>query len=327
MTTSGTLGTTTINTAKLLEKAMRRCGLSPQALTPETVDIAKEDLYMLLLSMTNRGLNLWCVDKKLLPLNAGQATYVLPVGTLSILNLLQATPTTPDYTLTDNVTDTVIESVEDMSIVRWGVLFNTNPTADFTFQSSSNGITWTTLSTVPFSDLQTAGLYNWFDLPVKAIGRWFRVASLTGAVIQHVYLSSNNREIVIAPFNRDDYANQPNKNSTSATVTNYYFEKLIEPQVTVWPVPTDNTNHLVLFRHRQLQDIGTLTETIEIPARWLESITWQLAVRLAFELPGIDPARRAEVVQMAGSMTAEVESGETDNAPLYFQPAIGVYTR
>lgn len=319
MPTSGTIGTTTINTAKLLEKAMRRCGLSPQALTPETVDIAKEDLYMLLLSMTNRGLNLWCIDKKLMALNVGQASYPLPVGTLSILNLLQATPTRPDYVLTGN--EAVLTDIT--SITRFGVKFSIDPVTSFDFQYSDDGVAWTTLNTVLNTDL-IAGQYNWFDLPRNVSAGRFRVSDGT---ISDLYLSSNNREIVIAPFNRDDYANQPNKNSTSATVTNYYFEKLIDPQVTVWPIPTDNTNHLVLFRHRQLQDIGTLTETIEIPARWLESITWQLSVRLAFELPGIDPARRAEVIQMAGTMTTEVESGETDNAPVYFQPNISVYTR
>jgi hypothetical protein len=152
------------------------------------------------------------------------------------------------------------------------------------------------------------------------------LSSVTGTVTD-LFLSTNNREIVTSPFNRDDYANQPNKNSQSGTVTNYYFEKLVDPQVTVWPVPIADTNQLVLFRHRQLQDIGTLTDTLELPARWLESITWQLAVRLSFELPGIDPARRAEVVQMAGTMVAEVETGENDDAPIYFQPNIGVYTR
>lgn len=327
MATSGTIGTTVINTAKILEKAVRRCGLSPQALTPETVETAKEDLYILLLSMTNRGLNLWCIDRKLMPLNAGQATYMLPVGTLAILNLLQATPTRPDYTLTNNTTEHVAEATDSMAVVRWGVQFSTNPTADFTFQTSVDGVVWVTLATVAFADLQTVGLYNWFDLSVKTSARWFRLASLAGATVQDMYLSTNNREISTTPFNRDDYANQPNKNSSSDTVTSYYFEKLVDPQVTVWPVPTDSANHLVLFRHRQLQDIGTLTETIEIPARWVEAVTWQLAIRLAFELPGIDPARRAEVVQMAGSMTMEVESGETDNAPVYFAPNIGVYTR
>jgi len=93
MATSGTVGNTVINTAKLLEKAIRRCGLSPQALTPETVETAREDLFMLLLSLSNRGLNLWCIDKKLLALNVGQGTYTLPVGTQSILNAMISTHT------------------------------------------------------------------------------------------------------------------------------------------------------------------------------------------------------------------------------------------
>ena len=326
MTTSGTIGTTTVSTAKILEKAIRRCGLLPQTLTPETAAFAQEDLYMLLLSMTNRGLNLWCIDQKLLPLNSGQSTYVLPVGTLSVLNLLQATPTVPDYALTAGALTLTAESVDDISVVRWGVVFAVNPTTSFTLQTSTDGVTWTALSTVAATELQVEGLYNWFDLPVKTTARWFRLSGLTGATTLNLLLSTGNREIVITPFNRDDYANQPNKNQQSAVATNYYFEKLINPRITLWPVPSSVDNHLALFRYRQIQDVGTLTQELELPKRWLEAISWHLALRLAFEVPSVDPNRRAEVRAMAAEMVIETERGESDDAPVRMAPAISCYT-
>jgi hypothetical protein len=169
------------------------------------------------------------------------------------------------------------------------VKFSVQPTLPVVFEYSNDaGVTWNTVKSVAVSELNAVGYYTWFDAPAILTGNIFRLSSVTGTVTD-LFLSTNNREIVTSPFNRDDYANQPNKNSQSGTVTNYYFEKLVDPQVTVWPVPIADTNQLVLFRHRQLQDIGTLTDTLELPARWLESITWQLAVRLSFELPGIDP--------------------------------------
>lgn len=327
MATSGTIGTTVINTAKMLEKALRRAGLSPQAVTPETVETAKDSLFMLLMSMTNRGLNLWCIDKKIIPLNHGQATYDLPPGTLSVLNLLQATPSRADYTLNTTATDVTATCVESVNLARFGVKFVTNPTAAFTFESSTDGLTWEVLTTVAVTDLQDTGYYTWVDLNIQPNAAYFRINGLVGGLFSDLYLSVNNREVVIAPFNRDDYANQPNKTFMSSSVTNYYFEKLVEPLLTVWPVPNDDSRHLILFRHRQMQDVGTLTDTLELPSRWIEAITWQLCLRLAFELPGIDPSRRQEVMQMANAMTAEVESGETDNAPLYYQPNIRVYNQ
>jgi hypothetical protein len=131
----------------------------------------------------------------------------------------------------------------------------------------------------------------------------------------------------MSQFNRDDYANQPNKTTQSETSTNFYFEKLVNPQATVWPVPKDDTRHFVLFRYRQIQDVGSLTNELELPSRWAESITWHWSLRLAFEIPEVTPDRRKEVQAMAASMVIEVEAGETDSAPTYFAPRIGVYTR
>lgn len=235
MTTSGTIGGTTINVTRLIEKALRRCGLSPTSNTQETMETAREDLFMLLMSLSNRGLNLWCIDRQEIPLVEGQATYVLPVGTLEVLNLNLAT-----------VTD------EELGTVR---------------------------------------------------------------------------ELVLMPINRDDYTALPNKQMASSTPTTFWFEKLREPQITLWPVPTDDTRYLVLYRYRQIQDIGDFTNEIEIPTRWLEAICWHLALRLAFELPNVTAERLTLIQQMAQSMTLEVEGGENDSMPLYITPQVIQYTR
>lgn len=232
MATSGTIATTVIKTSHLIEKALRRCGLNPASATVETLDTAREDLFMLMMSLSNRGLNLWCIDQQVIPLVAGQATYVLPPGTLDVLNVLFQTPQGDE----------------------------------------------------------------WRDFPLSA-------------------------------YNRDDYANLPNKSMASERPTCYWFEKLREPQITLWPVPSDATRRLLVFRYRQIQDVGALTEELEIPSRWLEAICWQLALRLAFELPEVKPERLAAIQSMRQEMIIEVEAGETDSAPTYFAPEIGVYTR
>ena len=307
MTTSGTIGLTRIDTTRLLEKAVRRCGLLPQALTPELVDTALESLFMLLLSLSNRGLNLWCIDRQIIPLQVGKATYDLPVGTQDILNLMYASPT----------------EVENGKVVRVGVKFSSPPTTSYTLQSSDDGITWTDVET--YTAPTTVGVYDWHDIDPAVEAAAFQVVS--DGVVDNLILSSSNREIVITPFNRDDYTNQPDKTFQSGFVTNYYFEKLVSPKVTLWPVPNDDTRCLVLYRYRQIQDVGSLTQEIELPSRWYEAICWHWAARLAFELPNVDPARRGEVMQMANGMTIEVEAGETDNAPVFFAPRISVYTR
>lgn len=231
MATSGTIGLTRITTVKLIEKALRRCGLSPAAATVETLDTAREDLFMLLMSMLNRGLNLWCIDQQQISLVDGQSTYVLPPGTIQVLDLL--------YTRTD----------------------------------------------------------------------------LAGT-----------REVPLTPLNRSSYAQLPRKD-IEGQPTSYWFEKLVDPQITLWPVPNDSPATLNLFRYRQMQDVGDLSDELELPSRWLEAVCWQLALRLAFELPEVSPERMQAVKDMASTMTIEVEGGETDDSPTYFAPNIQVYTR
>lgn len=325
MTTSGTVGQTVIQTNKVLEKAVRRCGLLPAVLTPEYVASSNESLFMLLLSLANRGLNLWCIEKSLMGMTVGQVTYDLPVGTLDVLNVLHATPSR--LTGTDSSASTWYKTALTTAntVTRYGVKFSTLPTGSFQFQVSNDDTNWTTVQTV--TEFPSAGVWGWYDVDPKISGIYFRVYSATLGVVEDLYLAENVREIVVSQFNRDDYANQPNKTFSSNMVTNFYFQKLIDPLITVWPVPSDDSRHLVVFRHRQVQDVGTLTEELEIPSRWIEAITWHLSARLAFELPGVEPTRRQEVVAMANTMTIEVEAGETDAAPIYFAPNIRGYTR
>lgn len=324
MATSGTINTTIIKTSKLLEKAMRRIGRMPAELTPEIVIEAQESLFMLLTSLANRGLNLWCVDKQLMPLYDGQATYVLPTGTQVILNLLHATPETVSGADTTSANDYQVMLADRSKVVRIAARFSVSPTS-FEVQTSVDGVTWVTVQTV--TEVAESGTLGWYDLDPAPTSAYFRILSPATTTISGVLLATAVREVKISSMNRDDYANQPNKSQTSDIATNYYFEKLIEPQVTLWPVPNNATRHLVLFRYRQIQDVGSLTNTLDIPMRWYEAICWHLALRLAFEVPGVDPARRQEIAQIANSMVIEVEDGETDNAPSYFAPNVGVYTR
>lgn len=234
MATSGTIGVTKFTVIRIIEKALRRCGLNPSATTAETLEMAREDLFILMMSLSSRGLNLWCIDTVTVALVAGQASYVLPIGTIDVLNMVLSSPT------------------------------------------SSPG--------------------DYSDIPVM-------------------------------PMNRDDYANQPRKSFQSATPVNYYFEKLVDPKITLWPVPSDAAKHLTIYRYRQIQDIGEFVDELELPARWGEAIIWQLALRLTFEMPEVSKERMAAVQQMAATMVIEAEGNETDNAPTYIAPNIRGYTR
>jgi hypothetical protein len=314
-----------MDTAKVVDHAFRRCGLVPTQQTPETVAISKDNLYLLLLNLANRGLNLWCVDSPLVGLTNAQANYVLPAGTIHLLNVVYQKPSRASGADTIAAASFTTDLAAPTAVRRYGFKPSVGVTAQFTVEYSTDGVNWTTAQTLT-SATWSANQWYWYNLDPVVTARYFRIISTTPFTLTEFYLASSVAETPMTQFNRDEYANQTTKTQTGSPCTNYYFQKTIAPSVTLWPVPNNDYDHLLVFRHRQIQDIGTLTQQIELPQQWLEPIIWQLALRLCYELPEVQDGRRAEVTQQAERYLMDGELGETDHAPVYFVPGIGVYT-
>ena len=86
MSTSGTVGQTTISVQKLIDHGARRAGKLAEELTDEQVDAAKVSLYYLLSNLANRGIQYWCIDKTVIGLIPDKYVYYLPTGTVDVLN-------------------------------------------------------------------------------------------------------------------------------------------------------------------------------------------------------------------------------------------------
>lgn len=322
MATSGTVATTTIDTAALIEHAFRRAKVKPSAQTPETVQIAKECLYFILLNLSNRGLNLWAVEKAFMGLRSGQATYTTPAGTLDVLNVIYATPTLETVTFSA-IAEGGQADIASATLIRIGFKLSTAFTGDIQFKSS--GTLLTTLDTTTYA----ADTYYWADLPVATTGTLFTVgsAAATYPVVSDIKCASRSSDLPLSIWNRDSWAAMSNKAQTGHPSTNYFFEKKLTPVITLWPVPDNDDNHLLIYRHRQPQDVGTLLDQVEVPQRWYDGVVWLLSAKIGFELPEVEPTHLQLLVQMADKMEFEAEQSETDGAPIYITPGIGVYTR
>lgn len=327
MATSGTVATTVINTAKVIEHAVRRCGLPPSSITLETIETANQNLYLLLLALANRGLNLWCVETNYIGLKEGQMTYQMPVGTIDILTLLLSQPTQLSGTNSQVGVNYTTDLSSAQSAIRVGFKLNSIAASEtVTVSYSDDDITYTLAETDVRTDW-AADTWYWLSLDPIVTARYFRISTVAGIDVSEFYIASSLFDLEIIRFNRDDYANLANKQIQAAVSTNYYYERKLTPQVSLWPVPNDDHKHLTLIRHRQVQDIGTLSQQIELPQRWVEAIIWQLAERLAFELPNIDPGRIGLISAQAAKNLLDVETEETDGANMRFNVGIGAYTK
>jgi len=319
--TSGTVGLTVIDTSTLIEHALRRCRILPSAQTPETVQVAKDSLYFLMLNVGNRGLNLWAVEPVFLGVNSGRSLYETPLGTLDVLNVVYSQPTIAAASF--NVDTSTLDSAA--RVLRVGLKLRTAYVGKVKIEGSTDGVAFKELVVTTAGSYGTQA-YNWVTVPVIEALKAIRVSSDSVIDVADIQSAIAVYDLPLTPWNRDAYMALNNKSQVGRPSTNYFFEKKLTPTLTIWPVPNNELDHLSLYIHRQSQDIGTLTQQIEIPQRWLDGIIWLLAARLCFELPGVDPTLIESIVSMADRQELEAEEAETDGLPIFLQPSIRCYS-
>jgi hypothetical protein len=132
----------------------------------------------------------------------------------------------------------------------------------------------------------------------------------------------------MARLNRDDYTNLPNKNFTANQPFQFWFNRTIpQSKMYLWPVPNDPFVQMTVWYSRQIDDVGALTDELEVPQRWYEATVMMLAHRMSLELPGV-PLERVQYLEgQAEKYLTLAEAEERDKSPIYFAPNISVYTR
>jgi hypothetical protein len=96
-------------------------------------------------------------------------------------------------------------------------------------------------------------------------------------------MTGENIDRIIMPVSRTEYASYPNKEQQGFP-TVFWFDRLLSPTVTLWPVPNvDNgPSTLSYYRVTQIQDSNlTSAQTVDIPYLWMEAFAYGLAARLA----------------------------------------------
>ena len=330
MAVSGTVSMTVFNTRKVIDHAYRRCRIPPEGISSEQIDFALDTLYLVLSMLANRGLQLWCIERYLMPLYEAQGLITMPNGIVDILNTNLRTIEVVNENTTDTTTSTTYTTIfpAQTQVTVVGIEWSGASTS-YALETSNNGTTWTTLSTQDNPNT-TAGMVTWVDVQGSLATTYFRVRATTGVLNQtQVILANTPNEIPMARLNRDDYVNLPNKTFEGRPLQFWCDRQLNNPVLYLWPVPSAQfvTAQVVVWVKRYIMDVGTMTQEIEVPQRWYDSIVYVLAARLAEETPTVDPQMIAILDQKAQRSLLEAENEERDDSPIYLTPNIAVYTR
>jgi len=330
MATSGTVDTTKFNALKVIDTAFRRCKVLPQTITSDMLTYAKDSLHLLLGSLGNPRPPSWCIEKVLLAMDEANPVVELPVGTISVLNLNYREVQIVEGTVTEPAGYYVIEFAEATTVSTVGVNWNPSGPDPLTMQVSDDGLTWTTVGTIENDVANNANILQWTDVAGALPHLFFRlVVSVSVVALNSVVTGNTPSEIPMGPLNRDQYAQQNNQNFPGRP-TVYWFQRTFPVmRVNLWPAPNAAAvaAQLVLWRHRHIMDVGALKNDLEIPTRWLEAITYALAVQLAEQTPEVKMDVTAYLTSRAGATMREAWEGDGDGSSTFIQPNIAPYTR
>jgi hypothetical protein len=331
MATSGTVSTTNFTTRQVIDHAFRRCRLGAQQITSEMIDVANDQLYLILSNLANRGVQLWCIERLVMPLYQGNGAVTLPLGTIDVLNtnlrtLLESTGTTASTATTFQV-----YNADGLTVTTVGIKWSA-AAQPFVIEMSNDGLVWTAVDTIQATNAptQVSGEWLWIDTEVPESADYFRVRVTSGSLsASEVYFGNTPNEIPIARLNRDDWTALPNKSFEGRPLQFWFDRQRDYPVMRLWPVPNlaAETQQIVLWRHRYIQDVGSMTQNLDVPQRWFDAIVAMLASKLAEEMPEVDANLMPILEAKADKALAQAENEERDNSPIYWTPNLSVYTR
>jgi hypothetical protein len=355
MPTSGTIGSTTFLNQQLIDHAFRRCRMVEQQITGEHLQIALELLWLYVMTLSNKGIKLWNVVPIILPIYERVQTVPCPIGTEATytINLRNQNRITGDATASEGVAGnafdgdlttactqiamlgTITMALDSATAIStFGIMPNVSGTWDYVIEASNDNFVTATPYITRVGQEVVANEWIWEDVQapsrVVEFDAWRLRATGTTVldVIELVYQNKPN-EIPMYKLNRNDYANLPDKASTGRPTQFWYDRQRTRPEIELWPSPGAEFtfDQVTGFVQRQLQDVGALTDELEVPDRWYLAIICELARQLSREIKEVDISKLPFIDIDAEKYLKDAWDGETDESEAYLRPNIAPYTR
>lgn len=125
---------------------------------------------------------------------------------------------------------------------------------------------WTVTSSV-FGTFEGAAAYQFSDETVD---------------ILDVVVRRDGTDYQLERISRTEYFTLPDK-ATQGRPSQFFFERTINPTIWLWPTPENSTDQIRYYYVRRMQDAGSLTNTADIPFRFLPCMVAGLAYYIAMK--------------------------------------------
>jgi hypothetical protein len=142
---------------------------------------------------------------------------------------------------------------------------------------------WKPIIEIP-EQIYLVGITKWFDVLTPVEAKAYRIREIDGAIlnIREIFFNNNLFDFNISNVSRYEYNTYPNKYLQSRPCV-YYVDRTITPSLYLWPAPAPQYNCITYSYKKMMQDVGLLTNTIEIPSRMYPALIWGLSYYLALK--------------------------------------------
>jgi len=310
MATSGSIDFS-LNRNEIIKEAMDLIGVLSIGENPTDAEVAtcSRSLNMMLKTWTTSGIHLWTQETGTLWLVEGQAKYLLGSGATSA-------------NWTTSYTETTLSADEAAAQTTLSVTTSAGMTAAdiIGIVLDDDSIQWTTIDSVPNS---TSVVVDDALTGVAAednVVYWYTTRAERPIKIVNIYRrdTSGNDIPLSPPIARDTYEALPDKDLQGTPNSYYYDPQITQGGLYVWPTADDDKNHIlfVVFQ-RTIEDMDASTDDFDLPQEWAETISYNLAVRIA---PKFDAPLRADTKETAKELKEELETWDSEPVSIFFQP-------
>jgi hypothetical protein len=300
-----TAGEVVLAAARKLGIVAEGAGLSDAGMTT-----GLQDLNLMLKSFPLKGIDLWRYEEMVVFLNTTSSKYLIGAsGDRASFNSHKTEIATAAIAGASTITVDSDDDIANGDVI--GI------------ELDSGTIQWTTVNGVPAANVVTL------------------TATLTGAVAvdNHVYnyttiaqrpervyngrvINASDSEVTIESMSLSDYQDNAVKATTSFPTGYCYVPTIDNGTLYVSGITNSVKNRLAFSVQRQLQDITSIADNIDIPQTHLKAVIFNLAVDMAFDYNIIDvnSAHYQEIKATAKQLLDEAEDFDIENTSVKFEP-------
>ena len=282
-TTSGTVSFD-LDLAELVEEAFERAGAELR--TGYDLRTARRSLNIMFADWANRGINMWTMEQGVIPLNSGQATYLLPNDTVDLLEHVirtQANNTSnqADLTITRISVSTYATIPNKLTTGRpIQILVNRYTGQDSTSSYQLTGTFGATETTLTLSSTTGASPTN--TLPGSGVIKIDNEYIYYNELVQ----TSPSVGLTSGVYTLYNCIRGFNNTTAASHTSSAVIYKVNAPSVTIWPTPNPGGDYqLVYWRLRRTQDAGNGTNVMDVPFRFIPCMAAGLAYYIAGKIP------------------------------------------